>query len=109
MSVRVVILRGAEADLRELRRYVCKRFGAERWADTLRSIREALLRIGEHPQSGHFPEEMATLHLMQYRQVLAGKNRIIYELRGAMAYVHLVCDVRRDLKAVLLRRLLETP
>ena len=35
-------------------------------------------------------------------------NRIIYEHRADMAYVHVICDVRRDLRAVLLRRLLET-
>lgn len=39
--------------------------------------------------------------------MLAGANRIVYERRGNMAYVHLSCDSRRDLKNVLLQRLVE--
>ncbi len=109
MTMRVVVLQGAELDLRELRRYLCHRFGTKRWTDTLQSIRSALLHIAEHPQSGHVPDELVTVQLVQYRQVLSGKNRIVYELRGPVVYVHLVCDTRRDLKTVLMRRLLESP
>lgn len=107
MKVRVVVLRGAEADLHELRRNVTHRFGAKRWTSTLQSIRTAFERIAEHPQSGSLPDELSALNLVQFRQVLAGMNRIIYELRGTVAFVHVVCDVRRDLKTVLMRRLLE--
>lgn len=109
MSVHVVVLQGAEADLRELRRYVCHRFGAKRWAGTLQSIHAAFLRIAEHPETGHLPEELATMQLVQYRQLPTGKNRIIYELRGDLAFVHVACDARRDLRAVLMRRLVASP
>lgn len=109
MTVSVVVLHGAETDLRELRRYVCHRFGAKRWAGTIGSLRAAFLRIAEHPEAGHVPDELVTLQLVQFRQVLAGKNRMVYELRGSTAYVHLVCDARRDLHAVLMRRLVEAP
>jgi len=40
---------------------------------------------------------------------VTGNKRIIYELRGDMACVHVICDVRRDLRALLLRRLVEAP
>ena len=107
MTLRVVILRGAEADLRDLRRYLCQRFDLAAWQDSVRAIRRGLQRIATHPRAGKLPDELLALNLVQYRQVLAGMNRIIYELRGDTAYVHVVCDVRRDLRAVLLRRLLE--
>ncbi len=109
MSVRVVVLRGAEADLRELRRYVHQRFGAKVWRQTLKTVPAAVARIAAHPDAGAVPDELAPLGLGQFRQVLAGANRVLYECRGDMAYVHLVCDARRDLKAVLLRRLMEAP
>lgn len=101
-----MVLRGAEADLRALRRCVRARFGAGAWAATHGSVRAALARIAAHPEVGHAPDELAELGLVQYRQVLSGPNRILYEPRGSMVYVHLVCDARRDLKSVLLRRLL---
>lgn len=109
MSVQVVVLRGAESDLHELRIYVSRRFGARAWANTLQGVRDVFTRIAAHPESGRLPDELAPLNLVQFRQVLAGMNRVVYELRGPVAYVHLVCDARRDLKAVLLRRLVEAP
>lgn len=108
MSVRVVVLRGAEADLRELRRYVGHRFGRKAWAQTLRSLRHAFGRIAAHPGSGRVPDELVPLGLSQYRQVLAAANRVIYERRAKLAHVHVVCDARRDLKTVLMRRLIES-
>lgn len=109
MSVRVVVLRGAEDDLGELRRYVHHRFGAKVWKQTLKTVRAAVARIAAHPDAGAVPDELAPLGLGQFRQAMAGANRVVYERRGDMAYVHLVCDARRDLKAVLMRRLMEAP
>lgn len=108
MSVRVVVLRGAESDLRELRRYVHQRFGDKVWMQTLKSLRAAVARIAAHPDAGTVPDELVPLGLGQFRQAMAGANRVVYERRGDVAYVHLVCDARRDLKAVLMRRLVET-
>jgi hypothetical protein len=45
------------------------------------------------------------LNLTQYRQILSGMNRIIYEVRQDAVYIHLVVDTRRDLKDVLMQRL----
>lgn len=107
MSVRVVILKGAEADLRELRHHVARRFGELAWGRTLHLIRAAIEQIAAHPDAGRVPDEISSLGLIQFREVLAGPNRVVYEPRGDVAYVHLVCDTRRDLKNVLLRRLVE--
>lgn len=109
MTTRVVILQGAETDLRELRHYLCLRFGAAIWQSSYTAIKRAVGRIATHPQAGKLPDELVALNLAQYRQVLAGMNRIVYELRGDMAYVHVICDARRDLRAVLLRRIIEAP
>jgi len=46
------------------------------------------------------------LGLQQYRQVISGMSRIIYELRDEVIYIHIVCDTRRDMRTLLSRRLL---
>lgn len=107
MTVRVVILQGAEADLRDLRHYLRQRFGLAAWQDSQRAIKRAVERMATHPQAGKLPDELVALNLVQYRQVIAGMHRIIYELRNDTAYVHVICDLRRDLRTVLLRRLLQ--
>lgn len=67
------------------------------------------MRIEAYPQAGRIPDELATLNLAQYRQTPSGTNRIIYELRGDTASVHIICDVRMDLQTLLMRRLLQRP
>jgi hypothetical protein len=52
------------------------------------------------------PDELETPNLTQYRQILSGKNRVIYEVRQDAVYVHLIVDTRRDLRKVLMSRLL---
>jgi len=44
--------------------------------------------------------------MRNYRQVLTGMNRIIYEVRGEVLYIHIVCDACKDLHSLLVRRML---
>ncbi|MFN3304049.1 MAG: type II toxin-antitoxin system RelE/ParE family toxin [Roseateles sp.] len=104
--MRVVFLPGAEQDLRDIRRYVLKKFGAPAWADTLARLRATVDTLKAFPMSGAVPEELAELGSERYRQLVSGKNRVIYEPVAEVVYVHIVCDVRRDLHGLLGRRLL---
>ncbi len=62
--------------------------------------------IALFPRLGSMPSALETLNLTQYRQILSGKNRIIYKVRQDAVYVHLIVDARRDLKDVLMQWLL---
>jgi len=103
--MRVVFLRSAEADLQDLRAYVVKNFGAGTWPTSYRKLKDAVALIEAHPLSGKVPDEFRGLNIAQYRQMLSGMNRIIYEVRDDTAYIHLVCDTRRDLKSLLMKRI----
>jgi hypothetical protein len=46
------------------------------------------------------------LNLSQYRQILSGMNRIIYEVRQDTLYIHVIVDARRNMTSLLTRRLL---
>lgn len=104
--MKVYFLAGAEADLKELRRYILQNFGEAAWLDSYQRIKDSVRRLQTAPESGPIPDELADLHLSQYRQVVSGVNRILYEVRGDTLYIHLVCDCRRDLRTLLHRRLL---
>ncbi|MGU7784752.1 type II toxin-antitoxin system RelE/ParE family toxin [Burkholderia sp. PU8-34] len=108
MTLRVVILRSAEADLKYLKRYIQSNFGVETWQATYSKIKDAIAVIQSYPNRGWIPEELVNINLTQFRQVIAGMNRIIYEVRGDVAYIHIVCDTRKDLKSLLMRRLLRS-
>lgn len=104
--MRVVFLAGAEEDLRDLRQYLLRNFGKPVWQETYRQIRESIRAIQAFPQGGSIPDELRGLGLAQYRQLISGMNRIIYEVRGEVLYIHIVCDTRRDMRTLLSHRLL---
>ena len=104
--MRVVFLPGAEQDLRDIRRYVLKKFGPQAWADTLARLRTTAETLKAFPLSGAVPDELVDLGNDRYRQLISGKNRVIYEPTTDVVYIHIVCDVRRDLRGLLGRRLL---
>lgn len=106
MSVQVVFLKSAELDLKELRGYMVRDFGKDAWQASYAKIKDAVNTIGTFPLGGNVPEELERLNLTQYRQVVSGMNRIIYEVRQEIIYIHIVCDTRKDMKSLLTRRLL---
>lgn len=106
MSFKVVILESAEQDLKELRAYIVKNFSVDTWRTSYAQIKEAIRNLKEFPQAGSIPEEIEKLNLAQYRQVLSGMNRVIYEVRLDVIYIHIVADARRDMSTLLNRRLL---
>jgi toxin ParE1/3/4 len=103
--LRIVFLAGAEEDMKELRRYVLKCFGKSAWQETYEKIKESTRTIQNFPRSGSIPDELVDVRLQQYRQVIAGMNRIIYEVADEVIYIHIVCDTRRDMHTLLSRRL----
>lgn len=106
MSYKVVILESAEHDLKELKAYIVTNFSLATWLNTYNHIKEVIRNLKTFPHAGSIPEEIRKLNLSQYQQVLSGKNRIIYEVWKDTVYIHIIVDARRDLKALLTRRLL---
>lgn len=106
MGFRVVILDSAEQDLKELRAYIVKNFSVGTWCTSYAKIKEAIRNLQNFPQAGSILEEIEKLNLTQYRQVLSGMNRVIYEVRQDVIYIHIIVDARRDMNSLLTRRLL---
>ncbi|NUU36790.1 type II toxin-antitoxin system RelE/ParE family toxin [Pseudomonas sp. C2B4] len=107
MSFKVVILQSAETDLKELRTYLIKQFSNQTWQTTYASLKTAVRHLGAQPYSGSIPEEIEKLNLSQYRQVISGMNRVIYEIREQAVFVHIIADTRKSLPTLLMKRLLQ--
>ncbi len=107
MSQKVVFLRSAETDLKDLKDYVIRSYGKETWQTSYSKIKESVAVIQSFPEEGRIPDELASLNLAQYRQIISGLNRFVYEVRGDTAFIHIVCDSRKDLRNLLMRRILK--
>ena len=103
---RVHFLEAAERDLRDLRSYILKNFSRQHWQEAYGRIREAIDTIARFPQAGVVPPELESLGANQYHQVIAGMNRVIYEIRGNDIFIHIIIDTRKDFQSFLTRRLL---
>ena len=58
------------------------------------------------PERGRHPAELLTLGIREYRETFFKPYRIIYYVDGKRVYVALIADGRRDMQALLERRLL---
>jgi plasmid stabilization system protein ParE len=106
MRLKIVILQSAETDLKELRAYLIGRFSFQTWQSTYASLKTAIRHLETLPYAGSIPEEIERLNLGQYRRILSGMNRIIYEVRGQTIYIHIIADNRKSLPTLLMKRLL---
>jgi toxin ParE1/3/4 len=104
--MKVVVLDSAEQDLRDLRSYVVRNFSHATWLKTYGKLKESVRNLATFPLLGAVPPELETLNLNQYRQIVSGMNRIIYEPRADAVYIYMIVDTRRDLETLLMQRLM---
>jgi len=97
------ILPTARIGIEELRSYIVRTFGWETWRQTSAQLQQTIAHIRQFPESGHLPAELEGFIEDNFRQALSGKNRIIYQVRDDIVFIHLVVDTRRDLQALLHR------
>jgi len=102
----VVLTQGAEQDLEALFDHVAENdsvANAHRLLDKLMEVAQSLSKL---PERGSRPKELLAVGIQEYRQVFFKPYRVIYRLHGNQAVVYLIADGRRDMPALLTRRLL---
>jgi toxin ParE1/3/4 len=102
----VVLTQGAEQDLEALFDHVAEHdsvANAHRLLDNLMDVAQSLSKL---PERGSRPKELLAVGIQQYRQVFFKPYRVIYRLHGKQAVIYLIADGRRDMPALLTRRLL---
>ena len=103
----VRLTRGAESDLEKLHDYLAEQ-GLPEAADTLlESVLDRVESLERFPNRGSVPKELAGLGIRSFRQLVLSPYRIIYRVIGREVFILVVADGRRDMQALLERRLLE--
>jgi toxin ParE1/3/4 len=102
----VLLTEGAERDLEAIHDHITafdSVASADRVLDQLMGVVESLSRF---PERGGYPREPAALGIKTYRQATSKPYRAIYGVTGEQVVIYLIVDGRRDMQAVLARRLL---
>ncbi|HUE97357.1 MAG TPA: type II toxin-antitoxin system RelE/ParE family toxin [Longimicrobiaceae bacterium] len=107
MRFEVRLTAGAERDLAAIHRYLAEASGAGAADRLLRRILEVATRLAEHPDRGSHPPELLALGVREYRQIILKPYRIIYRIIDQTVFVTVIADGRRNMQALLARRLLE--
>jgi toxin ParE1/3/4 len=100
MMYKVIVLASAERDLRHLKTYILKNFSTSAWQGTYGKLKQAMRGLEMFPLAGAIPAEIAALGSDKFRQIISGKNRIIYQVKQDTVYIHMIADVRRDLRTL---------
>ena len=105
MAVTVRLTDDAARDLEEVFNYVSRRDAPSRAERVLDRIEEAFQALSAFPERGSYPRELLDLGIREYREVFFKPYRIIYRVMDDGIYVMVIADGRRDMRALLQRRL----
>ena len=96
----------AARDLEEIFDYLSRQDAPGRAEHVLERIEKVFQALSAFPARGSYPRELLELGIREYREVFLKPYRIIYRVMGDRVYVLVIADGRRDMRALLQRRLL---
>ena len=79
-KLKPLILEEAQENTKDSRRYIPKSFGVETWKQTCAQLTVTFENIRQLPQSDYIPAELSDFGGLNFREVLSGQNRVIYEV-----------------------------
>ena len=107
MRYSVSLTDDAATDLEELIEYIDKHDSPASADGVLARIDKALTSLSGNPHRGVYPRELSAIGVREYREVFFKPYRIIYRVIEDDVLVLLIADGRRDMQALLERRLLQ--
>jgi toxin ParE1/3/4 len=106
VSFEVRLSPDALADLADIHDWIAATDGAARAAHVQDRILAAIAALAQHPERGAYPQELVALGIRDFRQTYFKPYRVVYKVETGTVDVYLVADGRRDMQALLARRLL---
>lgn len=102
----VLLTQGAERDLEALYDHIADHDGVLRANQVLDELMATVESLAHFPERGHHPKELLDLGIREFRQTSFKPYRVIYRVSGHQVIVYLIADGRRNMQALLARRLL---
>ena len=106
MSYELIFTEDAEADLADIYHYIKTNDSMESANYVLDNIELVLESLGEQPNRDSYPNELSAFGIKEFRALFFKPYRPIYSVVESQVVVYCVLDGRRDMRAVLEKRLL---
>jgi len=97
---------GAEKDLEQIHAYLAEHRSIDAANALLDDLIDVIESLERFPLRGAVPKELDALGIREFRQLLLRQYRVIYRVAGSKVFVVIIADGRRDMQALLERRLL---
>ncbi|MCB2218626.1 type II toxin-antitoxin system RelE/ParE family toxin [Desulfofustis glycolicus] len=107
MAFQVFLTDDASRDLEELYDYIESHDVPGKADYVLDQVENVFSSLSENPERGAYPKELLAVGLREYREIFFKPYRIIYRVMAENVYVMVIADGRRDMQALLQRRLLQ--
>lgn len=102
----VLLTEGAEQDLESIYDYISQFDNVVNANYVLEQLMKVVEGQVQFPERGTYPKELVALGIKEFRQTGFKPYRVIYRVVGNQVIIYLIVDGRRDIQAVLARRLL---
>ena len=103
---KVVLSLEAEQDLDDIVSYIADHDSVERALFVAARVEEAVAALATFPERGAYPKELLDHGIRDFREVFFKPYRLIHRILPDTVAVVLIADGRRDMRALLTRRLL---
>ena len=100
----VIVSLFAEDDLNEIIEYYFSL--SQNYVEKIISeFEENVMSLRSHPKSGRIIPELEKQGILQYRELIQGYYRIIYEISDDKIIVHTIVDGRRNFEDIIISKL----
>lgn len=100
----VIVSKFAEDDLNEIVEYYF--LLSQNYVEKIISeFEENVMSLKKHPRSGRVVPELEKQGILQYRELIQGYYRIVYEISDDKVIVHTIIDGRRNFEDIIISKL----
>ena len=100
----VIVSQFAEDDLNEIIEYYYSL--SQNYVEKIISeFEENIMSLQSHPKSGRVVPELEKQGILQYRELIQGYYRIVYEVSDDKVIVHTISDGRRNFEDIIISKL----
>lgn len=103
---KVILTENALLDFEDIAHYITLHDGPDKAEHVGRQIEKSFSSLAMLPNRGNYRQGLLALGNRTFREVHFKPYRIVYRVLGSQVIVHIIADGRRDMRALLSRRLL---
>jgi toxin ParE1/3/4 len=102
----ILITQDAQADLEQIHDFLVTHQSLKHANDILDDLSQSIKTLTTVPERCSHPRELLALGILEFRQLIHHRFRIIYRIIDRQVVIQLIADGRQDMQSLLSRRVM---